>query len=86
MRDGVLWNFIGRSQDAHIHGGFNLAAEATQLAVFQDAQQFCLSCNRHFADLIEQKRAAFSQFETSGAALQGASECALFVSEDFTFD
>src|SRR5208337_5583178 len=40
----------------------------------------------HLADLVKQYGAALRQFETSRTALQGSSESALLVAEDFTFD
>src|SRR5260370_309439 len=34
---GVLWDFIGRGQDAYVYWRFDFAAEAAQLVIFQDA-------------------------------------------------
>ena len=86
MRDRIFRDFIGRGQHPHIHGGFDFAAQAAQLAVFQDAQQFGLRGDGHFANLIEQKGAAFGQLKTSRTAFQGSRKRALLVSENFAFD
>ncbi len=86
LGDRLLGNFVGRGQHANIDGGFALAAQAAQLAVFQHAQQLGLRGNRHLADLVQQQRAALSQLEAADAAFQRAGERALFVSEDLAFD
>ena len=84
--DGFFGNLVGGGQDADIDGGFGLAAEAAQLAVFEDAEQLGLGADRHLADFVEQEGAAFGQLEAAGAALQGSGEGAFLVAEDLAFD
>jgi hypothetical protein len=54
--------------------------------VFQHAQQFGLGPDRHFADLIEQKRSALRQFKTTDPALESSGEGSLFMAEYFALD
>ena len=86
LRHRLFRNLVGGRQHAHVHRGFHLAAQAPQLAVFQHAQQLGLGADGHFADFVQQQRAALGQFEAADAALQRAGECALLVAEDFAFD
>src|SRR5271156_410434 len=74
--DGIVGNLVGGGEDAHIHRSFYLAAEPPEFMVFQYPQQLGLRSYRHFANLVEQQRPAFSQFEAASAALHGARECA----------
>src|ERR1700730_17486409 len=83
---GVLRNFIGRGQDANVYRGFDFAAEAAQLVIFQDSKQFGLSRYWPFPNLIEKNRPALGELEATGAALESACEGALFMTEDFAFD
>ena len=84
-RNRFLRHFVGGGQDAHIHRSFDFASQAAQFAVFENAQEFGLGADGHFANFIEQQSAAFGEFEASGAALQGAGESAFLVAEDFAF-
>ena len=81
-----LRRFVGGGQHANVDRGFGFAAQAAQLAVFQHAQQLGLRGDRHFADFVEQQRAAFGQLKAAGAALQSAGECSFLMAEDFAFD
>src|SRR5260370_39650095 len=83
---GVLWDFIGRGQDAYVYCRFDFAAEAAQLVIFQDAKQFGLCSHWHFANLIEKNRSALGELKAAGASLESAGEGALFMTEDFAFD
>src|ERR1700680_1817016 len=83
---GVLRNFIGRGQDAHVYRGFDFAAEAAQLVIFQDSKQFGLSRYWHFTNLIEKNGSALGELKAAGASLESACEGALFMTEDFAFD
>src|SRR3974390_237661 len=77
---------VGGGEDAHVHGGFAFGSEPAQLAVFENAQELGLSSNRHLTDFVEQKGAAFGQFEAARAAFEGASEGAFFMAENFAFN
>src|SRR6202022_1193397 len=83
---GVLRDFIGRGEDAHVYWRFDFAAEAAQLVIFQDSKQFGLLSHWHFPNLIEKNRSALGKLKTAGASLQSAGEGALFMTEDFAFD
>src|SRR5437899_11340663 len=69
---GVLRDFIGRGQDAHVYRRFDFAAEATQLVIFQDSKQFGLSRDWHCPNLIEKNRSAIGGPNASGASLAAA--------------
>src|SRR5271156_2763363 len=84
--NGIVGNFVGGRQHAHINRRFHFASQAAQLMVFEYAQQLGLRGYRHLADFVEQYSAPFSQFEASGTALQGSGKCTLFMSEDFALD
>ena len=86
LGDGIFRNFIGRSQHANIDRGLTLAAQATQLAVFQNAQQFGLRADRHLANLVEQQGTALGQLEAADAALERPGERAFLMAEDFAFN
>ena len=49
------------------------------------AQQFGLQARVHFADLVQQQRAAIGLFELADAARDGAGEGALLMAEQFGF-
>src|SRR6185437_13261009 len=80
---GFVGHFVRGRQHSNIHGGFGLASQAAQLAVFKHTQQFGLGGDWHFANLIEQKRPTLSKFKASRSTLECPSKCALFMSEDF---
>src|ERR1017187_10538797 len=82
----LLRVLVGGRDDAHVNRGFGLAAQAAELAVFEDAEQLGLGGGRHLADLVEQQRALLGEFEAAGAALDGPGECAFLVAEDLALD
>src|SRR5258708_15667816 len=84
--DGVLGDFVGRGEDAHVYWRFDFAAEAAQLVIFQDSKQFGLRSHWHFPNLIEQNRSALGELKAAGASLESAGEGALFMTEDLDFD
>ena len=84
--DRIVRNLIGGGEHAHIDRSFHFAAQTPQLVVFEHAQQLGLRAHRHFADFVEQDRAAFGQLEAAGAPFESSGEGALFVAEDFAFD
>ena len=86
LGDGVAGVAIGGGEDADIDILLGARAKAAKLAFLEDAQQLGLGADGHFADLVEQQRAAGGQLEAAGAALDGAGEGAFFVAEDFAFD
>src|SRR6202030_4088061 len=83
---GVLRDFVGRGQDAHVYRRFDFAAEAAQLVIFKDSKQFGLSRHWHFPNLIEKNRSALGELKAAGASLESAREGTLFMAEDFAFD
>src|SRR5690348_4811063 len=85
VADGLLGIFVGGGDDAHVDGRFGFAAEAADFAVFENAQKLRLRGRRHFANFIEEKRAAVGQLEAADAALGGSGKGAALVAEDFAF-
>src|SRR5271156_4713920 len=83
--DGRFRIFIRGGKNADIHGSFDLASEPPNFTVFENAQKLGLRLSGHFADLVEEERAAVREFEAADAALSGAGEGALFVAEYFAF-
>src|SRR5436309_4593358 len=83
FRNRVLRNLVGGSNDPHVYGALNFAAQASHLAVFQDAQQLSLSAGGHLADFVEKQRAPLGQLEASRATLHRAGESALLMAKDF---
>ena len=81
--DGLFGIFVGGGDHADVHGRFHFAAEAADFVVFQNAQQLGLRGRGHFADFIEQQRAAVGQFEAADAAFGSAGEGAFLVAENF---
>ena len=61
-------------------------AEPFKLALLQDAQQFGLQVQRHFADFIKENRAAVGQFEFAGTVCNRPGEGAFAVTEEFAFE
>ena len=57
--DGVVGNFVGRGEHAHVDRGFDLAAEAAEFVIFKHAQQLGLGAHGHLANLVEEQRSAF---------------------------
>ncbi len=53
---------------------------------FENAEQFGLQFEGHFADFIEKKSSAVGFFKAPGAALGGSGKRALFMAEEFAFD
>ena len=61
-------------------------AEPLKLALLQNAQQLGLQIERHFADFVEQNRAAVGQFEFAGTVCDRAGESALAVAEELALE
>src|SRR5882724_2257440 len=56
---------------AHIHPCRHGAAEPFEFLFLEDAQKFRLEVKREIADLVQEKRAAVREFETSDLRCQG---------------
>ena len=80
---GLLGFFVGRGEHAHVHRRFHFAAQAPHFVVLQHAQQFGLRRRGHFADFVEQQRAAVGQLEAADAPLGRAGEGAALMAENF---
>ena len=83
--DGFLGIFVGRGEDANVDRRFAFAAEAANFAIFENAQELGLRGSGHFADFVEEERAAVGELEAADAAFGRAGEGAAFVAEDFAF-
>ena len=61
-------------------------ADGRVFALLQNSQQPRLGFKRHVANFVEEKRSAFSLFETARYARLSPCECPLLVAKKFTFD
>ena len=59
------------------------AAQALELLLLQDAEQFGLQCRRNIADLVQEERAFVGQLEASNLLRDGSSERAFLVAKKF---
>src|SRR4029079_3381460 len=57
--------------------------QAFEFALLQDTQKLGLQTRREFADLVQEQRPALRHFHFAFLLRSGASECALFVAEQF---
>ncbi len=76
---------ICRADDADIHADRFVGSDADDLAVFQNAKQLCLHCQRHVADFIEEQRPAVCMFESAEPVGSRAGIGTLNVAEKFVF-
>ena len=74
---------VARGDDAGVRGQRLVRAHAVVCPLLQDAQELGLQVERHFADLVEQERAAFGLLESSSAIRDGAGKRSAHVSEEF---
>src|SRR5215472_3538400 len=61
-------------------------ADAFQLLFLQYAEQLGLHRERHFADLIEEQRAAVRQFEAAGFVLKRSGKSTFHVPEELALE
>src|SRR5438445_9524143 len=71
---------------AHFNFLIFLSADATELPILKQLQQFRLKRKIQFGNLIEKKTAAMGQFDASRFRSVGAGEGAFFISEELTFE
>ena len=84
--DEQLEVLVGGGDDAEIDLDGLVAADAHDLALLQDAQQVGLRLEADVADLVEEDRAAFGDFELALLAVLRSGECAFLVAEQFAFE
>ncbi len=75
-----------RRDDAHVDGALGVRAERAHDAALDHVEQLRLERQRHFADLVEQERAAARLHEEAVAALRCAGERAFAVSEELALE
>ncbi len=73
---------VGRGDDADVDLAAALRTHGPDVAVLEDAEQLRLHPEAHFADLVEEERAAVSDLEQAGARAVGAGERAADVAEE----
>ena len=83
--DGLLGILVRGRQHAHVHRRFHLAAEPPDFVILENAQQLRLRRRGHFADFVQQQRAAVGQLEAAEAALRGARKRASSRGRKFRF-
>ena len=76
---------VARRDDPDIDLDRLAAADAVDLALLDRAQKLGLEAGIHFADLVEQQRAAVGLFELADTPRHGAGEGAFFVAEQLRF-
>ena len=76
---------VAGGENADVDANGRVAADAVDFALLDGAQQFGLHAHIHFADFVEQERAAMGRFEFTGAPGEGAGEGAFFVAEQLAF-
>ena len=77
---------VGGGEDAGVEFDGLATADAFELALLEDAEEFGLELRGEFADFIEEDGAAGGGFELAGFAFDGAGEGAFFVAEEFAFE
>ena len=65
LADCVLWVAVRRGQHAHVNRNFVRAAEASNLSVFEYAQQLRLKREGHLGDFVQEERAAVRKLEAA---------------------
>ena len=63
--DRLLRMTIGGREQSNVDFDLLAAAESSDGALLDDAQEFRLKQRRHFADLVEQQRAGIGELETA---------------------
>jgi hypothetical protein len=71
---------------ADVHRTNSGRAHALHFVVLQHAQQFCLCCQGHFPNLIQEDGPPVSVFENAGFVSGCSGKCALHVPEQLTLD
>ncbi len=78
--------FVGRRDESHFCADRLVAADAFELAVFDDAQDLFLHEFRSRREFVEKQRAAVGAFESPAVIARCAGERADFVAEQFGFE
>ena len=81
FRHRFLEIHIGHGDHANIHGDGLGAADAVDFLLLQDAQQFGLKGQTHFADLIQQQGPFLGQLEFAGLSRERAGKGPFFMTE-----
>src|SRR5207253_9146879 len=85
IRHGLSNIDIGGRDDPGIDADRFGSAQARIRAVLQYMQKLCLQIWAHLANFIEKKRTRVRLLKLTGLIIQGAGECAAFISEQFGF-
>lgn len=65
---------VGRGDHAHVHADRGIASQAPDRAALEDAQALRLQVQWHFANLVQEDRAAAGLLEHAGAPARGSRE------------
>ena len=82
----VLEVLIGGADDPDIGMEGLVAAYAGEFTFLEDAKDFALDLEGHFADLVEEEGALVALLETADTLGSGSRECALLVPEEFALE
>ena len=77
---------MGRRDDPHVDANRLMASERLDRPLFENAKELRLRRGGHFAELVEEERAAIGRAEPSVAPLRGAGECSALVAEELRFE
>ena len=76
---------IGRRQHPHVYCQIPVTANTLDFAALEHPQQFGLSGQGYFSDLIQKKRAAVSQFKFARSGFRGTGKCTFNMTKQFAF-
>src|SRR6266849_5818646 len=76
---------IGRRYQANVHLVSSSAAQALELLLLQDTQQFGLQSRRNISHLVQEKRPLVRQFETANLLRNSASKSASLMAKRLAF-
>src|SRR5262249_52413502 len=84
--DGLLQIAVGGGHDPRVSAQRSCATETLELTLLQNAEELCLGGRAHFADLVEEERAAGRLFELPWLALRRTGEGSTLVAEELGFE
>ncbi len=77
---------VGGGDDADVNALCAIAAEALELLLLQNAEEFGLKVERKVGDFVEEESAVIGQFEAADFLRESAGESAALVAEKFGFE
>src|SRR6202035_557935 len=81
----VLQVSVGRSHEPNVDLVSPCAAQALELLLLQNTQQFGLQCQWNISDLIQEEGPFVSQFKATDSVRDSSRKCTLLMAEKLTF-